>query len=80
MGRFRQALYFLITIRVSNYSTGDLSESRDSSSDGDGDSNDSNSDSVNGSETESEFDDRPAQKKQKTVNSKHSRKGESLPI
>jgi len=63
---------------VSNYSTGDLSESQDSSTDSDSD--DSDSDSDHGSETESEFDDRPAQKKQKTDNSQHSRKGESPPI
>jgi hypothetical protein len=75
MGRgSRQALYSLIAIGVSNYSTGDLLESRDNSSDSD------NSDSDDGSETESEFDDRPAQKKQKTDNSQHSRKGESPPI
>jgi hypothetical protein len=80
MGRgSRQALYSLIAIGVSNYSTGDLSESRDNSSDSD-DSDSDNSDSDDGSETESEFDDRPAQKKQKTDNSQHSRKGESPPI
>ena len=77
MGRgSKQALYSLIAICVSNYSTGDLSESWDKSSDSD----DSDSDSDEGSETESEFDDRPAQKKQKTDNSQHSRKGESPPI
>jgi hypothetical protein len=66
MGRgSRQALYSLIAICVSNYSTGDLLESRDNSSDCDSD----DSDSDDGSETESEFDDRPAQKKQKTDNS-----------
>jgi hypothetical protein len=58
---------------VSNYSTDDLSESQDSSTDSDSD----NSDSDDGSEIESEFDSRPAQKKQKTDNSQHSRKGES---
>ena len=64
MGRgSRQALYSLIAICVSNYSTGDLSESRDNSSDSD------DSDSDNGGETKSEFDDRLAQKKQKTDNS-----------
>jgi hypothetical protein len=53
MGRgSRQALYSLITISVSNYSIGDLLESRDNSSDSD------DSDSDNGGETESEFDDR----------------------
>jgi cobalamin biosynthesis protein CobT len=81
MGRgSRQALYSLIAIYVSNYSTGDLSESRDNSSDSDSDDSDSDSDSDDGSETESEFDDRPAQKKQKMDNSQHSRKGESPPI
>ena len=74
----RQALYSLIAIYVSNYSIGDLLESRDNSSDSDSDSDDSDSD--DSSETESEFDDRPAQKKQKTDNSQHSRKGESPPI
>lgn len=43
---------------MSNYPTGDLSESQDNSTDSDSD------DSDNGSETESEFDGRPAQKKQ----------------
>ena len=77
MGRgSRQALYSLIAICVSNYPTGDLSESQDSSIDSDSD----DSDSDDGSEAESEFDGRPAQKKQKTDNSQHSRKGESLPI
>jgi hypothetical protein len=61
---------------VSNYSTGDLSESQGSSTDSDSD----DSDSDEGSETESEFDDRPARKKQKTGNSQHSRKGESPPV
>ena len=61
---------------MSNYPTGDLSESQDSSTDSDSD----NSNSNDCSETESEFDDRPAQKKQKTDNSQHSRKGESPPI
>jgi len=42
------------------------------------DSDDSDSD--DGSETESEFDGRPAQKKQKTDNSQQSRKGESPTI
>ena len=75
MGRgSRQALYSLIAICVSNYSIGDLSESQDSSTDSDSD------DSDNGSETESEFDGRPALKKQKTYNSQHSRKGESPPV
>jgi hypothetical protein len=79
MGRgSRQALYSLIAIRVSNYSTDDLSESQDSSTDSD--SGDSDSDDDNGSETKSEFVSRPAQKKQKTDNSQHSRKGESLPV
>jgi hypothetical protein len=59
---------------VSNYSTGDLSESQDSSTNSD---SDSDSDSDDGSETESKFDSRLAQKKQKTDNSQHSRKGES---
>jgi hypothetical protein len=72
MGRW-QALYSLIAICVSNYSTGDVSESQDSSTDSDSD----DSDSDDGGETESEFDDRPVQKKQKTDNSQHSRKGES---
>jgi hypothetical protein len=72
MGRgSRQALYSLIAICLSNYSTGNLSERQDSSTDVDSD---------DGSETESEFDDRPAQKKQKTDNSLYSRKGESPPI
>ena len=48
---------------MSNYSTGNLLESQDNSSD----SNNSNSD--NSSKTKSEFDDRLAQKKQKTDNS-----------
>jgi hypothetical protein len=75
MGRgSRQALYSLIAIRVSNYSTGDVLESQDSSTDSDSD----DSDSDDGSEAESEFDGRPAQKKQKTDNSQHSKKGESL--
>jgi hypothetical protein len=56
---------------VSNYPTGDLLESQDSSIDSNSD------DSDNGSETKSEFDGRPAQKKQKTDNSLHSRKGKS---
>jgi hypothetical protein len=56
---------------VSNYSTGDLSKSQDSSTDSNSD--DSNSDDS----SKSEFDDRPAQKKQKTDNSQHNRKGES---
>jgi hypothetical protein len=74
MGRgSRQALYSLIAICVSNYPTGDLSESQDSSTDSDSD------DSDNGSETESDFDGRPAQKKQKTDNSQHSREGKSPP-
>jgi len=74
----RQALYSLIAICVSNYSTGDLSEGQDSSTDSDSDSDGSDSD--DGSETEGEFDDRPAQKKRKTDNSQHSRKGKSPPI
>jgi hypothetical protein len=49
---------------VSNYSTGDLLESQDSSTD-------------SGSEIESESDDRPVQKKQKKDNTQHSKKGES---
>jgi hypothetical protein len=54
MGRgSRQALYSLIAIGLSNYSTGDLLESRDNSSDSD---DSDNSDSDDGSETESEFD------------------------
>ena len=57
---------------MSNYSTGDLLESQDSTN------SDSDSDSDDSSETESKFDSRPAQKKQKTDNSQHSRKGESL--
>ena len=61
---------------MSNYSTGDLSESQDSSTDSDSD----DSDSDDGSETESKFDSRLAQKKQKTDNSQHGRKGESPPI
>ena len=69
--RSRQALYSLIAICVSNYSTGDLSKSQDSSTDSDSDNSDSDDSS------ESEFDDRPAQKKQKTDNSQHNRKGES---
>jgi hypothetical protein len=43
----------------------------------------SNSDSDNSDSddsSESEFDDRPAQKKQKTNNSQHNRRGESPPI
>jgi hypothetical protein len=48
---------------VSNYSIGDLLESRDNSCDSD------DSDSDNGGKTKSEFDDRLAQKKQKTDNS-----------
>jgi hypothetical protein len=77
MGRgSRQALYSLIAIYVSNYSTGDLSESQDSITDSDSD----DSDIDDGSETKSDFDDRQAQKKQKTDNSQHSRKGESPPI
>ena len=77
MGRgSRQALYSLIAIRVSNYSTGDLLESQDSSTDSDSD----NSNSNDCSETESEFDGRLAHKKQKTDNSQHSRKGKSLPV
>ena len=62
---------------MSNYSTGDLSKSQDSSTDSSSDSN--NSDSDDGSETESELDGRPAQKKQKTDNSQHRRIGRSLP-
>jgi hypothetical protein len=62
---------------VSNYSTGDLLESQDSSTDSD---SDSDSDDDDGSETKSEFDSRPAQKKQKIDNSQHSRKGKSSPI
>lgn len=73
--RSRQALYSLIAICVSNYSTGDLSESQGSSST-DSDSDDSDSDDS----SESEFDDRPAQKKQKTDNCQYNRKGESPPI
>jgi hypothetical protein len=61
---------------VSNYSTGDLSESQDSSTNSESD----DSDSDDGSETESEFDSGPVQKKRKTDNSQHSRKGESLPV
>jgi hypothetical protein len=61
---------------MSNYSTGDLSESQDSITDSDSD----DSDIDDGSETKSDFDDRPAQKKQKTDNSQHNRKGESPPI
>ena len=57
--RSRQALYSLIAIYVSNYSTGDLLESQDSSIDSDSD----NSDSDDGSETKSEFNSRLAQKK-----------------
>jgi hypothetical protein len=66
---------------VSHYSTGDLSESQESSSDSDSEG-DSSSNSSSGSEIESEneFDDRPAEKKRKTDNSQHSRKGESPPI
>lgn len=60
---------------MSNYPTGDLSESQDSSTDSDSDNSDSGDN--DGSETESEFDDRPTRKKQKTDNSQHSRKGES---
>jgi hypothetical protein len=75
MGRgSRQALYSLIAICVSNYPTSDLLESQDSSTDNDSD------DSDNGSKTKSEFDGRPAQKKQKTDNSQHSRKGKSPPV
>ena len=59
---------------MSNYSIGDLLESQDNSSNSD------DSDSDNGGETKSEFDDRLAQKKQKTDNSQHSGKGESPPI
>jgi hypothetical protein len=66
----------LIAIRVSNYSTGDLLESQDSSTDSDSDDGDSD----DSSETESEFNSRLAQKKQKTDNSQHSRKGKSLPV
>jgi hypothetical protein len=70
MGRgSRQALYSLIAICVSNYSTGDLSESQDSSTDSDSDSN-----------SDSEFDDGPAQKMRKTDHAQHRRKGESPPI
>jgi hypothetical protein len=58
---------------VSNYSTSDLLESQDSSTNSNSDSN-----SDDGSKTKSKFDSRLAQKKQKTDNSKHSRKGESL--
>jgi hypothetical protein len=79
MGRgSRQALYSLIAICVSNYPTGDLSGSQDSSTDSDSDDSDSNNGS--GSETESEFDGRPTQKKRKTDNSQHGRKGESPPV
>ena len=53
---------------MSNYSISDLLESQDNSSDSDN-SNSDNSDSDDGSETKSEFDDRLAQKKQKTDNS-----------
>jgi hypothetical protein len=74
----------LIAICVSNCSTGDLSESQDNStasgSNINGSDNDNGSDSDNGSETENELDDGPAQKKQKTDNSRHSRKGKSLPV
>ncbi len=63
---------------MSNCSTGDLSESQDNSTASG--SNINGSDSDNDSETESELDDGPAQKKQKTDNSRHSRKGKSLPI
>ena len=59
---------------MSNYSTGDLLESQDSSIDSNSD------DSDNGSKTKSKFDSRPAQKKQKTDNSQHSRKGKSPPV
>jgi hypothetical protein len=77
MGRgSRQAFNSLIAIRVSNYSTGDLLESQDSSTDSDSD----DSDSDDGSETKSEFNGRPTQKKQKTDNSQDSRKGESPPV
>ena len=65
---------------MSNYPTGNLLESQDSSTESDSDDSDYDSDSDDGSETESEFDDKPAQKKQKTDNSQHSRKGESPPI
>jgi hypothetical protein len=65
--------YSLIAIHVSNYSTGDLSEGQDGSTD----SNSDDSDSDDDSEIESKFDNRPAQKKQKTDNSQHSRKGKS---
>jgi hypothetical protein len=65
MGRgSRQVLHSLIAICVSHYSIGDLSESQDSSSDSDSEGgSDSSSDNGSGSEIESEFDDRPAQKK-----------------
>jgi hypothetical protein len=72
----RQVLYSLIAICLSNYSTDNLSEHQDSSTDIDSD----DSDSDDRSKTESKFDDRPAQKKQKTDNSLYSRKGESLSI
>jgi hypothetical protein len=65
---------------MSNYSINDLSERQDSSTNSDSDDSDSDSDNDNGGETKSEFDIRPAQKKQKTDNSQHSRKGESPPV
>lgn len=56
---------------MSNYSIGDLLESQGSSTDSDSDDSDNDdSDSDDSSETESEFDGRPAQKKQKTIPSR----------
>jgi hypothetical protein len=56
---------------VSNYSTGSLSESQDSSTE---------SGSESESESDREFDDGLAQKSRKIVNPQQSEKGESLPI
>lgn len=59
----------LIAICTSNYPTGGLSEIQDSST------NDGSE-----SEVESDFDDRPVQKKRKVDDSQPSRQGESSPI